>query len=91
MRSHEIPNKISQLIERATVDVHRDEVAQNWNPLDLPEPLATTWAVVTSQGVIDNGGLQYFFENDWPASVTYSVFSDAYRTIGGIEAADLYR
>jgi len=88
MRSHEIPEKVSQLIERASVDVHRDESEHGWNPSDLPEPIATTWAVLAAQGIIDNGGLQYFFENNWPESVSYAFFSNAYRTIGASEAAD---
>jgi hypothetical protein len=47
-----------------------------------------TIVVVTSaQGVIDNGGFEYFFENDWPGRPQYRVFSDAYRRIGAPEAA----
>src|SRR5262245_43487107 len=44
-------------------------------------------AVSSAQGVIDNGGLAYFFEEDWPGQPSYSLFSDAYRRIGADAAA----
>jgi hypothetical protein len=40
-----------------------------------------------AQGVIDNGGFRYFFENDWPGRPPYSFFSKAYRRIGAARAA----
>ena len=54
----------------------------------LPEPYRTLVLVEAAQGVIDNGGLIYFFESDWPGCPPYSAFSDAYRRIGMSEAAD---
>jgi hypothetical protein len=30
----------------------------------LPEPVQTVVVVDTSQGIIDNGGLEYFYESD---------------------------
>lgn len=54
----------------------------------LPAPLRTVIVIVSAQGVIDNGGLQYFFESDFPNSPPYSVFTDAYREIGAGTAAD---
>jgi hypothetical protein len=44
--------------------------------------------VHSAQGIIDNGGLQYFFECNWEGNPPYSSFVDAYRTIGAKEAAD---
>jgi hypothetical protein len=38
--------------------------------------------VHAAQGIIDNGGLQYFFENDWDGQPNYSDFVDAYAAIG---------
>ena len=58
---------------------------------DLPkleEPYRTVATIVSAQGVIDDGGLRYFFENDWPGQPPYSVICDAYRRIGACAQAD---
>jgi hypothetical protein len=44
--------------------------------------------IYSAQGVIDNGGFEFFFENDWPDQPPYSVFADAYRAIGADECAE---
>lgn len=44
--------------------------------------------VDTARGIIDNSGIKYFFEADFPFTPDYSVFSSAFRNIGLIEAAD---
>lgn len=54
----------------------------------LPTPLQVLIIIYSAQGVIDNGGFQYFFESDWPGTPEYSLFSDAYRAIGALEVAD---
>ncbi len=54
----------------------------------LGEPHQTILTIVYSKGVIDNGGLRYFFEKDWPQSPPYSLFADAYERIGRRDAAD---
>jgi hypothetical protein len=57
--------------------------------LSALSPVDQTILVVHgAQGVIDNGGLQYFFESDWPDHPAYSSFSEAYRRIGATAAAD---
>jgi hypothetical protein len=43
--------------------------------------------IYTAQGLIDNGGLPYFFGSDFPDTPDYSVFSDAYREIGAEDVA----
>ena len=43
---------------------------------------------MTMQGMIDNGGFRYPLEGDFPFTPPYSVFSDAYRTIGADDAAN---
>jgi hypothetical protein len=53
----------------------------------LPEPSQTLLAVQSAQGIIDNGGLQFFFENDFPHNPPYMVFIEAYRRIGAEDAA----
>jgi len=53
----------------------------------LPERVRTVIMVDAAQGVIDNGGLQYFFEMDFPDKPPYSDFINAYRRIGAVDAA----
>ncbi len=48
----------------------------------LPEPMRTIVIVSTAQGIIDNGGLEYFFENDFPHNPPYCLFVEAFRRIG---------
>ena len=58
------------------------EVARVGDPDKLPPPVRVVVLVHAVQGIVDNGGLQYFFESDFPGTPPYSVFVDAYRTIG---------
>jgi hypothetical protein len=53
----------------------------------LPEPVRIVVLVHAAQGVIDNGGFQYFFESDFPGKPAYWLFVEAYRAIGADEAA----
>lgn len=53
----------------------------------LPVPVRTVALVNAAQGVIDNGGLQYFFESDFPGKPDYAHFIEAYRAIGADDAA----
>ncbi len=53
----------------------------------LPTPVRTVALVHSAQGVIDNGGLQYFFESDFPGKPDYALFIEAYREIGADDAA----
>ena len=62
--------------------------AANGDLKALPVPLQSLVLVYSAQGVIDNGGFQYFFESDWPSSPDYSIFSNAYRAIGATQVAD---
>ena len=57
----------------------------------VEEPYRTVAIIYAAQGVIDNGGLVYFFENDWPRTPPYSVYADAYKRIGRLEAAKAIR
>lgn len=58
---------------------------------NVEEPYRTVAIIYAAQGVIDNGGLVYFFENDWPRTPPYSVYADAYERIGRLEAAKAIR
>jgi uncharacterized protein DUF4375 len=59
------------------------------DPRKLPAAESTLVVVYGAQGVIDNGGFRYFFENDWSGRPPYSLFSDAYRQIGSAQTAAL--
>src|SRR6478735_2557646 len=54
----------------------------------LPVRVRTVALVHAAQGVIDNGGLQYFFESDFPSKPDYVLFIEAYRAIGAEDAAN---
>jgi len=53
----------------------------------IPITLQTVLLVHSAQGIIDNGGLPFFFEKDWPNNLDYHLFSEAYRRIGSSDAA----
>lgn len=48
----------------------------------LPIPVQTVVVIDTAQGIIDNGGLEYFYESDFPGNPPYSFFVEAFRRIG---------
>lgn len=50
-------------------------------------PLQTVAVIYSAQGVIDNGGLEYFYESDFNGTPEYSFFVTAYRRIGAESAA----
>lgn len=54
----------------------------------LPWPEQVVAIVYGAQGLIDHGGFRHFFANNWPDNPPYSVFADAYRDIGAVEAAE---
>jgi len=53
----------------------------------LPVPVRIVIRIHAAQGIIDNGGLQYFFESDFPDQPNYSIFVNAYRAIGAKKEA----
>lgn len=55
---------------------------------DLPLPLQTVAVIYSAQGIIDNGGLEYFYESDFDVESPYSYYVDAYRRIDAQEAAN---
>lgn len=54
----------------------------------LPEALRTLVMVYSAQGIIDNGGLEYFYLRDFPGQPPYSEFAKAYARIGAHSIAD---
>jgi len=62
-----------------------EEFGGDSSKLDIPKQ--TVAVLYSAQAIIDNGGFQYLFENDFPLNPPYSQFVDAYRRIGSNEAA----
>lgn len=54
----------------------------------LPVPLQTLLLIESAQSIIDNGGLEFFYEADFPNNPPYDEFVAAYRRIGAEAAAD---
>ena len=54
----------------------------------VPHHHQTVVCVHAAQGIIDNGGLQYFFEADFPGRPDYSLFVNSYCAIGAGDQAD---
>lgn len=78
-RSRELDDVVARA-ERRLQDVGGDFKA-------LPWQLAVVLRVHGAQGIIDNGGLRYFFESNWEGTPPYSEFVDAYASIGASEVA----
>ncbi|MBS1191687.1 MAG: hypothetical protein H6R10_3479 [Rhodocyclaceae bacterium] len=79
-----ITSEYSRLTETAYQALSKVE----GNPLQLTEPFRTIVLVDTAKGIIDNGGIRYFFESNFPFTPEYSVFSAAFRNIGLVQAAN---
>lgn len=52
------------------------------DPLELEEPFQTIVLADTAIGIIGNGGLEYFFESDFPGCPDYSAFASAFGNLG---------
>jgi hypothetical protein len=72
-----------------TVDVVLNVLREHKGDVSaLPKEMQVVLRVHSAQGVMDNGGLQFFFESNWEGTPPYSVFVEAFREIGAYEAAD---
>lgn len=54
----------------------------------LVRPVVTTYG---AQGVIDNGGFPYLFENNWPGITDWNIFADDFEAIGHTKGAEAIR
>jgi hypothetical protein len=75
-------------LDRAAEYSYKELDRVGGDPTKLNIPLQTVAILYTVQAIIDNGSFQYLFESDFPVNVPYSVFVEAYRRIGALEAAD---
>lgn len=78
----------TKFLDQATDDLYKKLDEVGGDPLKLPAVLQPVVLLMTMQGMIDNGGFRYPLEWDFPFTPPYSVFSDAYRTIGAQDAAN---
>jgi hypothetical protein len=69
-------------LEEATVRAYKLLENVEGDVLRLAEPVQTLVLVDSSQGIIDNGGLEYLFENDFPGNAPYSLLVEAFRRVG---------
>nr|WP_314902096.1 DUF4375 domain-containing protein [uncultured Deefgea sp.] len=53
----------------------------------LPLQFQNLVLIHSGQALIDNGGLEYFFYNDFPFKPPYGKFVEAYKAIGATDAA----
>jgi hypothetical protein len=76
------------LLDIAAERVYKELEKVGGDPTKLPYLLRPVAILYTVQAMVDNGGFQYLFENNFPFCPPYSVFSEAYRQIGAHDAAD---
>jgi hypothetical protein len=84
MTNKELLDKVSDVAFKKLADAE-------YRMESVEEPYKTVAIIYSAQGVIDNGGMVYFFENDWSNNPPYSVFADAYERIGRVDAAKALR
>ena len=78
-----------KLLDDAADFAYQELEKVDGDPLRLAPVLQPVVILYHVQAMIDNGGFRYIFENDFPFTPPYFVFSAAYQKIGANEAADL--
>ncbi len=69
--------------------IQRDEKSFSIHKLNRHE--RTIILIISGQGIIDNGGFQYFFCNNFKEPPDYNWFTQAYNDIGAIECAKAFQ
>ena len=72
----EVFNKYKDMLERKGI-------------LAVIEPFRTVIAIYTIQGILDNGGFEYLFENEFNDKMPIYVFRKSYENIGANEMGKL--
>jgi hypothetical protein len=75
-------------LDRAAEYTYNELERLGGDPSKLDLPQQTVAILYSVQAIIDNGGFQYLFENDFPGDPPYSNFAEAYRRIGANAAAE---
>jgi hypothetical protein len=84
LRGKELTEK--GLLDKAAEAVYAQLENLGGDPLKLSPVVQPVAILYTVQAIVDNGGFRYLFENEYDEP--YSVFAEAYRTIGAHDAAD---
>lgn len=71
-------NLVERITSKPDFDIHK-----------LSDTERNLVAVVTAQALIDNGGFRYFFESHIQDSADYTLFVDAYQTVGAEDSAQV--
>ena len=75
-------------LDRAAEYTYKELERLGGDPAKLDLPQQTVAILYSVQAIVDNGGFQYLFENDFPHDPPYSKFVEAYRRIGADQAAE---
>jgi hypothetical protein len=75
-------------LDRTAEHTYKELERLDGDPSKLDIPKQTVALLYSVQAVIDNGGFQHLFENEFPQSPPYSEFVQAYRRIGANAAAE---
>ncbi len=82
---------LNDILDRA-IDFAHQQLAEVDNDFSsLPVELQTVIRVEAVQAIIDNGGLHYFYEYDFPGQPPYTVFVEDFLRIEAFEQAEHLR
>ncbi len=56
---------------------------------EIPEPGRAVVVVISTKGVIDNGGFEFFMESDFPDGTPHGNMAESYRLLGINKAAEV--
>jgi hypothetical protein len=65
-------------------------VKNGFDPIHSPMPHKVAVMLTTAQGLIDNGGFEYFFGVPFNIEPNMEDFIRAYQTVGAIKSASLF-
>jgi hypothetical protein len=74
-------------LDLAAKGLYRELNRLDHNLSKIPEVTRPIALLYMFQGMVDNGGFRYPMETDFPGKPPYSLFVDAYRKIGALDAA----
>ncbi|PCJ51512.1 MAG: hypothetical protein COA79_26125 [Planctomycetota bacterium] len=70
------------------IPVNEEDKVELENLLNMDEIERVDLLIHSAQGIIDNGGLYYFFESDFPGRPPYQLFINTYKEIGDFKSAE---
>lgn len=64
---------------------------KGFDPHSAPFPYKVVVMLTTAQGIIDNGGFEYFFESPFDGTPDMDDFPRVYEAVGALGSADTVR